>query len=113
MALGKFADLSEEEFERVHLRYRPSAARVANVASELTYEKVASYLGEVQMDVASTGASSSQMEARIEQESGKSFAWTSPPNGYNAVVTPCTTSRISARRAGRLSPPIPSRAGGR
>ena len=88
MALGKFADLSEEEFERVHLRYRPSAARVANVASELTYEKVASYLGEVQMDVASTGASSSQMEARIEQESGKSFAWTSPPNGYNAVVTP-------------------------
>ena len=29
MALGKFADLSEEEFERVHLRYRPSAARVA------------------------------------------------------------------------------------
>jgi len=88
MALGKFADLSEEEFERVHLRYRPSAARVANVASELTYEKVASYLGEVQMNVASTGASSSQMEARIEQESGKSFAWTSPPNGYNAVVTP-------------------------
>ena len=85
MALGKFADLSEEEFERVHLRYRPSAARVAKVADELTYEKVASHLGEA---VAAAGASQAQLEARIEEESGKQFAWTTPPNGYNAVVTP-------------------------
>ena len=28
------------------------------------------------------------MEARIEEESGKQFSWTTPPNGYNAVVTP-------------------------
>ena len=74
-----------DRFERVHLRYRPSAARVAKVADELTYEKVASYLGEA---VAAAGASQAQLEARIEEESGKQFSWTTPPNGYNAVVTP-------------------------
>jgi hypothetical protein len=36
MVLGRFADLSEAEFVKLHLKYRPSAAKVASVASELS-----------------------------------------------------------------------------
>ena len=98
MEMGRFSDLSEEEFGKTHLKYRPSSRE-----------------GE-QVKLPSTRLSPPPGPwVRADDESyddlPASFSWTEPQPGFGKVVTPCITSKISARRAGRSSRPTPSPGG--
>lgn len=77
MTLSRFSDLSEAEFVNKHLKYRPSANKVASVDAELL--SLASKHG-----AGNLGAAINNDESDLP----KSFTWTDPPKGYGKVVAP-------------------------
>mmetsp|Transcript_26945 Transcript_26945/g.66040 ORF Transcript_26945/g.66040 Transcript_26945/m.66040 type:complete len:472 (+) Transcript_26945:92-1507(+) len=89
MALSRFADLSAEEFERLHLKYRPSAAKVAAVGREVSQSTFASLPTPIRSRLGSSddGDSSSEEEEDVS-DLPNAFSWTDPPAGYGKVVAP-------------------------
>lgn len=77
MALGRFSDLSEQEFVNLHLKYRPSAAKVASVTREISDDVAAGQLSQL-------GTSRHGQDSDLPKE----FSWTKPPAGYGKVVGP-------------------------
>ena len=74
MEMGRFSDLSEEEFVKTHLKYRPSSEKVREVNSQI-HEAVAA---------ASLGTSDDESYDDLPA----SFSWTEPQPGFGKVVTP-------------------------
>ena len=75
MEMGRFSDLSEEEFVKTHLKYRPSAEKVKQVKSQI-HEAVA----------AAVVLGSADDESYDDLPA--SFSWTEPQPGFGRVVTP-------------------------
>jgi len=82
MQMGRFGDLSEEEFVSTHLKYRPSTRKV---------ESVQKTIAEDLQHMAREKAKKAQLGAEDEDnydDLPSSFSWTEPQPGFGVVVGP-------------------------
>ena len=77
MEMGRFADLSEEEFVKTQLKYRPSTRRVETVKDEIHAEMAA---------FAKTKARLGSEDDENYDDLPTHFSWTEPQPGFGSVV---------------------------
>ena len=84
MQMGRFGDLSEEEFVSTHLKYRPSTRKVQSVQKTIAEDL---------QHVAREKAKKAQLGAEDEDDDNyddlpAAFSWTEPQPGFGTVVGP-------------------------